>query len=445
MEQRHIDNAKGIFIIWLNWVIAVGAILLTIVLSLWVKATALPLIAFGFEIVLFALIKRNREARVPICYLLPFVATRALFWSAVVMIIINIMYSRWFVGHFFDPGEINLQIPFIAQLILAPITLVTAIWARFYRKEMSFCRDCKIRFGTPAERGFLGKLFTQEANYQMRCLIVVSAISTVLTWSYYFMSYVNVNLSKADKFFFVWNTVLVFIATVIYLGIRYLGLWSYYCHSENRNSFQLGATTKLRYIMLWDDYVCLQSPEPDADSMMPEEDKTDTPVKLTLTFRQNVTLFDARRNFEAISGLSGTDVRFMYSTMSTNADCNIFHYLCFLTDEQKARFDAKSERCHWYKINEVAEMINSHAMAPIMSAELMRLHSITMSWKTYTPEGKRRYKIKNYKPTFRLRDIKKSDVDYNDHRWLFVAHNNEDTPFYRLRCLWRKYVNGIGD
>lgn len=91
MEQRHIDNAKGIFIIWLNWVIAVGAILLTIVLSLWVKATALPLIAFGFEIVLFALIKRNREARVPICYLLPFVATRALFWSAVVMIIINII------------------------------------------------------------------------------------------------------------------------------------------------------------------------------------------------------------------------------------------------------------------------------------------------------------------------------------------------------------------
>lgn len=129
MEQRHIDNGKGIFLIWANWVLGLGAIVLTIALSLWVKASYLPFVAFGLEFGLFVLVKRNREARVPVCFLIPFVISRALFWSAVVMVIINIMYSGWFVDKIFDPGTINRQIPFIAQLILAPITLVIALWA----------------------------------------------------------------------------------------------------------------------------------------------------------------------------------------------------------------------------------------------------------------------------------------------------------------------------
>lgn len=445
MEQRHIDNGKGIFLIWANWVLGLGAIVLTIALSLWVKASYLPFVAFGLEFGLFVLVKRNREARVPVCFLIPFVISRALFWSAVVMVIINIMYSGWFVDKIFDPGTINRQIPFIAQLILAPITLVIALWA--YKKDgsLSFCRDCKMRHGTPAERGFLGKLFTQEGRYQSRFLVVVSAISTVLTWGYYFSTYININLNSVDKFFFVWNTVLIYAATVIYLGIRYLGLWSYYCTSETTYEYSRGATTKLRYILIWDNYICLQHPATDADTLMPDEEKIDTPARLTLTFRKDVSMLDAERNLESITGIADCDMRLMYSTVSTNADCNIYHYLCFLTEEQKELFESTAQRCEWYLFGEIADMLNKRSLSPLLAAEMVRLHTITMAWKTYTPEGKRRYKVKNYKPTFRLKDIHKYDIDYSDPSWLFVADNNEDVPFYNIRRFWRRYINGIGD
>ena len=61
-----------------------------------------------------------------------------------------------------------------------------------------------------------------------------------------------------------------------------------------------------------------------------------------------------------------------------------------------------------------------------------------MAWKTYDRDGRRLYPIKNYRPTFRFRDFKTWDVDYNDLHWLDVATNNEDKPFYRLRRFWRK-------
>lgn len=68
-----------------------------------------------------------------------------------------------------------------------------------------------------------------------------------------------------------------------------------------------------------------------------------------------------------------------------------------------------------------------------------------MAWKTYHSDGTRRYAIKHYTPTFRLRDLHKWKIDFNDPKWLRVADNNEDVRYYRLRRFWRKYINGIGE
>ena len=65
--------------------------------------------------------------------------------------------------------------------------------------RLRFCRDCKIRNGFPAERGFLGNLFSQEGTYQTRMLLNVSALVTLVGWVYYFLAYVNVNLNEPDR------------------------------------------------------------------------------------------------------------------------------------------------------------------------------------------------------------------------------------------------------
>ena len=92
---------------------------------------------------------------------------------------------------------------------------------------------------------------------------------------------------------------------------------------------------------------------------------------------------------------------------------------------------------------ELERLLNGDSLAPLMAAEIHRLYTVTMAWKTYDRLGRRLYKIKNYRPTFRLRDIQNWDVDFNDSQWLRVAVNNQDRPFYSLKRFWRRYVNGV--
>ena len=141
MRQRRLDNGKGIFLLWLNWVTGSGALVLLIILSLWIKPNALPIVALAMQLLFFVLIKRNRDARIPVCYILPFVVSRVLFWTAVVMVIVNLLYSRWLVEHVFDLERINFGIPFISQLIVGSAAVVISAWAMLRRRSLSFCLD----------------------------------------------------------------------------------------------------------------------------------------------------------------------------------------------------------------------------------------------------------------------------------------------------------------
>ena len=58
-------------------------------------------------------------------------------------------------------------------------------------------------------------------------------------------------------------------------------------------------------------------------------------------------------------------------------------------------------------------------------------------------EGRRLYDIKHYQPTFRLRDLHKWDVDYDDETWLRVRQLNQDKPLWRLRSLFRKAADKL--
>ena len=77
-----------------------------------------------------------------------------------------------------------------------------------------------------------------------------------------------------------------------------------------------------------------------------------------------------------------------------------------------------------------------------MATEIHRLYTITMAWKTYDSEGRRLYKVKNYRPAFRLNGICDWDVDFNSPQWLQVARFNEDKPFFKIRRFWKKRISG---
>ena len=78
-------------------------------------------------------------------------------------------------------------------------------------------------------------------------------------------------------------------------------------------------------------------------------------------------------------------------------------------------------------------MINARKLAPLLRAELVRIYTTVMTWTTYDSNGKRLYKIKSYRPTFHLKQLPDWDVDFDDHRWLFITANNDYIRFFKLR------------
>lgn len=443
MLERRKKNGWGIFQLWLNWLSGSGAVSLLIILSLWVRPLYLPIIAIVLQLLLFRTIRLNRESHIPSCYLLPFVVTRVLFWSAIVMFIINILYSNSVLDLVFDRSQVNKEIPFICVLIVAPISSLISGWAWLIRRKLSFCRDCKMRNGTPAERGFLGIIYTQIGHYQLGLMFWLSFISTVVSWTYYFMLYVNTSINVPDRFIFFILPILIWLLSAIYLGLRYLGIWGYYRQNVEGSIERHGAYTRIRYIMICDDKIALAEPETEPDRIIEPDKKYDTPVTTIISKTDNLDIITASEYFRNLSGLINVDVRFMYSNKLGNVDCNIYHYLCYLTEEQKLQFNQSHPNCRWYGILDIGKMINSKKTNPMFSSEIIRLHTMVLAWKTYDTNGMRKYKIRHYRPTFRVAEIKNLNVDFNNTHWLYIADNNQDTPFFKLRRFWRRHVNGI--
>lgn len=443
--QYHKDRYRSILKLWTAWMYSSGSMILLVLISLWVKPLYMPFLAFAFEFMLFASVRHNRKNPAPGCYLLPYLVTRILFWSAIIMLIINGLHSRWIEEHIFDITTINPEYPYVTILVLGPVSTLISALVMNRHSRMSFCSDCKMRHGTPAERGFLGVLFTQEGHYQNSFLTAISAVITLITWGYYFMVYDNSEFNRHDEFFYVIIPVTLWTLAGVYLAVRYIGIWAYYRQRSDEHQMQNGQTTTIRYMLIWDNYVALLEPSSDPDAVISVRTMYDTPTHLQLRYRPNVTADDAEHYFSALSHIKHADIRFLYSTVEGNPEGNIFHYMVFLNDEQKAEIDRRYPLVKWCSLREIGELINTRRMAPLFSAAFIRMHTIAMAWKTYTIDGKRRYLIRHYEPTFRIRDIHKWDVDYNDKNWLYVAKNNQDVPFFAFRKFWRKYVSGATD
>lgn len=443
--QRRVDNAQGILNLWLTWMWGSGMMVALILFSLWVRPVYMPFIAFGLQLVAFILIRHNRSRRLPLCYVYPFIISHTMFWSGTVMLVINLIYSRWILPYVFDPATVNSEIPFIVTLLVSPINAIICLWAYSKHSSLSFCRDCQLRNGSPAERGFLGMLYNRESRYQMWVSLLLSSATALTGWIYYAISYVNSSISSPDRLVFFWLETGIWIAGAIYFGMRYLGIWGYYTQDVEGSFERLGRSALVRFYIIEDDRIAVRPPQLESDKLLVGSRHFDTPVTIFEPFAQDYSVDKATRLFRNMTQIERADIRPFFKNTNGNADCNIFHFFAFLTPEQRTQLDTAVPTCQWITFRELATLINDGLTNPLFSAATLRLYDITMAWKTYHIDGRRRYKIKHYRPTFKIEDAKKWDVDYNDPTWLFVSKNNQDTPFYNMRRFWRKYVSGVGD
>ena len=434
--KNRLRNGQAVRSLWRVWAFSMGAPILVIVLGLWISLAWLPVLAFLLEFILFLRIRINRNAELPTCYLMPFVMSRILFWSGLIMLIIDQLNVHGYSERWFE--LVNPNLPYIPILVLAPVTAVIAGWAVWRKHNLRFCEDCRMRFGTPAERGFLGKMFSQEGRYQVEFTMTLGIILTVVEYLYYFLAYINVNINTSDKFFFVWLPTIFYGVSLVTMALKYISLWSYYDQEITGNNVRRPDTTQLRYLIFDNEKLYLVEPD---NVLSPLSRGLDTPATITLNRREDVPLYEARQYFQQLEVGSDFELRLMYKSIDAGGDSNVFHYIVTLTDPNSIA-DSRL-RGNWYTLPELERLLNSNSLSSMLAAEIHRLYTITMAWKTYDRSGRRLYKIKNYRPTFRLRNIQNWDVDFNDPHWLRVAVNNQDKPFYQVKRFWRRYVNGI--
>lgn len=445
-RHTELDENKALFSLWKGWALSFGAITAIAVGSLWLNRVWLPIFAFTLALLLYMLVRRNRSASLPVCYAIPFLAIFTLVTTGVVMTSLDI----WHTPRFFpDSPEAhvpdNPDIPYIGTLVVYPIAFIFAMWGWICRFRLPICIDCRIRFGSVAERGFIGMIFSQENMFQRRLLTVLTLLVGGVTWFYYFHRYINSDINRPDIYAYIVVPAAIYAISIIYMGIRYLSLWYYYNRDIEGTDLRHGTSTTLRYIIISGNEIYLHIPDSKKEIVIGDE-KIDTPAKIVIPFIKRVDLNDARYYFLNMFDQIGNDdieVRFMYSSTNATDNRNVFHYLVFVDSPDVLKNSHINGE--WFTILNIKEMLETGLCSKMLGAEITRLHTIAMAWKTYDRDGHRLYRIKHYVPTFRVCDIRKWNVDYNDSHWLYVAHNNEDKPFYRFRKFWHRYVSGIKD
>ncbi len=407
---------------WHNWLIGISAITLPMVFSLFLNKTWLPFIAFFEVYILMTLLKSNLIKGLDSCALFIRLSARILFLSAVVMLGINILCTDFFIPTVVHLELYNSEIPFIVCLITFPVTAIVCAYALFADSHNGACRRCHRIHGHYAGDSIVGTLYRREVRYQLSILMLVSISLGAVEYWYYFARYINTDFNAPDQFFFVFMPIAVFLLSLLVMGGRYASLSTLYSVVKEASPARTNTTT-VRYLILCANELLLNQ---GADG------RWDTMAETVINRVEGMSDEEARRIFEQLYATDNFQLRYCFTNDGFATGSNMLHYAVFLSGEPS---DVTSNGA-WFNAYMLDCSLQAGALSPILANELYRIHTITMAWKTYYPNGKRRYPIKHYRPTFRLGDLKEWTVDYDDLDWFSVAHNNEDSSFFRIRNFW---------
>lgn len=435
ITKRKHNLDMGIVTLWAHWAVGTGALVLPMLLSVWVNLTYIPIFV-ALEVIGIYYYIQTQAVNYPRCYLILNVCARSLVVASIIMLLICLVYSTGHIDRFYDPKSLNYSIPYICALIIAPCAFAISCYNVLNRNSVTFCHNCIRRYGTSSERGFIGYVYRREGYMQMVILTWFTGIISLYAWVYYLAFYINVNFNRSDIIFFVVIPVVFYLLGLLYTGLRYAGLLTYYAREIVGTARQRGAITELRYIAICGDSVFLAP----VDAELPNT-RLDTPFSLTERYRKDVAQEEATDDFCNLAHANEANVRYLYTSESGNLDGTIRHYT--------ARVDSMDEvdttrfpEGRWYNFYQVKQMVNAAQLTPLLRAEIVRIYTIAMAFKTYDTNGRRLYKVKHYKPTFKLSQIPDLDVDFNDNRWLFIAANNEDRRFFKLRRFYHRMLYG---
>lgn len=427
-NKQELNSTKDLTrAMWLNWVVAYGAVMLPLVFSLFAPLSLLPFVALA-EVYALAVIRRNDAVSVVSgCAVLTDLAMRTLVWTAVVMIVINLLCTDWMIPTVWHLKVYNSEIPFVASLIVFPTLFLMCALLLGLGVGDRRCREYQRRHGFNAGDNVAGVLYYREARYQAMVLMGISVVMGAVELWYYFARYINANFNDPDRFFFIYMPLVVYLLTLVFMYGRYQSM-NELCNALADGNRQPRRTTKVRFLIFHNGDLWLHRGK---------DDRWDTPAESVLPSGDTPGEHQMRLLCTELTGLENFNMRYCYTNRGFASNTKVVHYAVSI-DDKAALGGSDEARSRWFNAYDLDRALGTGQLTPMLANELYRIYTMTVAWKTYHSDGRRRYAIKHYRPTFRLADLMHWDVDYDDETWFGVWRHNQDKPFYRLRRFWNR-------
>lgn len=397
-----------------------------------------PVLSLGCAAILSTMLYNNRQQHTASCMLVLYSLFFCFISYSFVTIILNVLFA-W--GIVKVPLEfIFFNDPYIPSLLMMPVSFLTLVVIYLRRHKLRICIDCKLDRGDNYERGKLGSILSYESHYQLKNLLLVFGTLSALIWTYYLVFYININQNARDWYVFTWLIIIVFILDELFFIARYYNLYLDLKENDEIISQQelrdMTAKTYLRFYV-----VCGNSVYVDTHSTDPREshkEVIDTPF-FTKRSVNGITVHEVKRIISKMAGVESTDLRFFFGRKSSDLDNHsILRYFYFLdgTPEDHPELNTDGE---WMSFDVIKHIYSTSPtrLADIFVSDITRLATIMLTHKIFDEDGRRRSRIKSYNPSFSLPEVRSSELDFQDDKWIRISLFNSDTRLYGLKKWWR--------
>lgn len=434
-------NASQLFAFWKNLSIGMFVLTGTLFLSWIFPSYFSPIVGLIAAAFLYTMLYNNRITSSSTCMVVPYAMFYCMISYSFLSIILNVS-DIWNVIKI--PKELSFfNDPYMPALILDPVCFVTMLIFYLRRNRLSICIDCKISKGLSIERGKLGEILNIESRLQLINLIWVFAVLSGVVWIYYMIFYYhNALVNDRDWYIFLWLNIIAILLDETYFAARYYNI--YLDLKENGEIIteeelsDMTTKTYLRFYVVCGNKVFINTRV--ADAHRANQYVIDTPF-VTKRNVNGITTAEVHGIIQRLTGVRDGELRFFYGRKSLDvAKHRILRYFYFLDGDIEDYKDMDIDG-EWTDFDFLKLVYNNQPtdMSNILLTDISRMVTVVLTQKLFDERGYRKIKVKSYRPSFDLVEVRKGNYDFQDDRWIRIAMYNSDTRGFHVRRWWNRF------
>lgn len=436
-------NSMEIYELWKSYTASWAAVTFTVAFSWLLPFYLNPIVSLLCSAGLYTMLYNSRLENRARCMLVPFAIFYCLVIYTFVSILLNVLYA-W--GVIVVPREfVFFGDPYVPSLILFPVCFLTLMVISLRRRSLTLCINCRLNNGESVERGRFGQILRMEWHIQIKSMIWISGILSLIVWIYYltfYTSMADVRVNDRSWFVFTWVPVIALVFDEIYFTMRYYNL--YLDLKENDEIItpeeiqDMTAHTYVRFYVVCGEKMYIDPHSIDINT--PYREVLDTPFH-TKRAVNGIPMVEVRQIIRRMTGVDG-ELRFFYGRKSPDlVKYSVLRYFYFVEPDADGKCpDLGDPNAEWVDFGKVKYIYqySPTRMSRIACIDLSRLCTIMITEKIFDENGYRKSKIRTYNPNFTLEDVRKSELDFQDDKWIRISLFNADTKMFKVKKWWKQ-------